>query len=173
MSSLCDTQIIAQGDAFGKGKSALCIAVPSIWADRLKAPPDGGASVCQKRAAPFFDKRVFAPTRAFSRIKCVKTHSGPTSAVGSAEASSAGPRPAQSIFRDVHAAAKNGSNLIRGLRAANSARLFLQTGGPARWRGLELCVSFSSSACGGRGSRYRRSFRGRSPGSCRCRWPRS
>ena len=82
---------------------------------------------CQKRALPFFDKRVFAPTRAFSRIKCAKTHSGPTSAVGSAEASSAGPRPAQSIFRDVHAAAKNGLNLIRGLRAANSARLFLQS----------------------------------------------
>ena len=31
-----------------------------------KAAPSG---------APFFDKRVFAPTRAFSRIKCVKTHS--------------------------------------------------------------------------------------------------
>ena len=32
---------------------------------------------------------------------------------------------AQSIFRDVHAAAKNGFDLIRDLRAANSARLFL------------------------------------------------
>ena len=30
---------------------------------------------------------------------------------------------AQSIFRDVHAAAKNELDLIRGLRAANSARL--------------------------------------------------
>ena len=64
-------------------------------------------SDCQKRAVPFFDKRVFASTRAFSRIKCAKTHSGPTSTVGSAEASSSGPRPAQSIFRDVHAQRKS------------------------------------------------------------------
>ena len=83
-----------------------------------------------KKGVALFDKRDSAPTRAFSRIKCAKTHSGPTSTVGSAEASSAGPRPAQSIFRDVHAAVKNGLNTIRGLRAANSARLFCME----RWR---------------------------------------
>ena len=31
---------------------------------------------------------------------------------------------AQSIFRDVHAAAENRSDFLRGVRAANSARLF-------------------------------------------------
>ncbi|MCC2129516.1 hypothetical protein LKD37_08315, partial [Oscillospiraceae bacterium CLA-AA-H272] len=31
---------------------------------------------------------------------------------------------AQSVFCDVHAAAKNGLHLIHGLRAVNSARLF-------------------------------------------------
>ena len=56
----------------------------------------------KKRRCPFFDKRDFAPTRAkyFSRRT----------------------RPTEVPLGG--AAAKNGSNLIRGLRAANSARLF-------------------------------------------------
>ena len=66
-----------------------------------------GFRSCQKRALPFFDKRDFAPTRA---SVCASAHEHTLSA--------------QSIFRDVHAAAKNESDLIRGLRAANSARLF-------------------------------------------------
>ncbi len=67
----------------------------------------GFDSACQKRALPFFDKRDFAPTRA---SVCASAHEHTLSA--------------QSIFRDVHAAAKNGLNFIRGLWAANSARLF-------------------------------------------------
>ena len=35
----------------------------------------------------------------------------------------------RSVFCDVHAAAKNGSDLIRGLRAANSARRITVRGG--------------------------------------------
>ena len=34
----------------------------------------------------------------------------------------------QSVFCDVYTAAKNGSEFIRGLRAANSVRLFLPSG---------------------------------------------
>ena len=45
-----------------------------------------------------------------------------TSTVGSAEAGSFGPRPAQSVFCDVHAAAKNGLDLFRAVRGANSVR---------------------------------------------------
>jgi len=54
------------------------------------------------------DKRVFAPTRASEWAFSPFGHT----------------LSAQSIFRDVHAAAKNELNSIRGLRAANSARLF-------------------------------------------------
>ena len=61
----------------------------------------------KKGRRPFFDKRDFAPTRA---SVCASAHEHTLSA--------------QSIFRDVHAAAKNGWNTIRGLRAANSARRF-------------------------------------------------
>ena len=39
-------------------------------------------------------EKVFAPNRAFCPPQAGKTHSGPTSTVGSAEASSFGPRPA-------------------------------------------------------------------------------
>ena len=55
-----------------------------------------GFRSCQKRALPFFDKRDFAPTRA---SVCASAHEHTLSA--------------QSIFRDVHAAAKNGLHLIR------------------------------------------------------------
>ena len=46
---------------------------------------------------------------------------GPTSTVGSAEASSFGPRPAQGVFCGVYAA-KNGLDLFRAVRGAHSVR---------------------------------------------------
>ena len=69
-------------------------------------------------------EKVFAPNRAFCPPQAGKTHSGPTSTVGPAEAGSFGPRPAQGVFCGVHAAAKNGLDFIRAVRGANSARLF-------------------------------------------------
>ena len=49
---------------------------------------------------------------------------GPTSTVGSAEASSSGPRPAQGIFRDVHAAAKYDWTLFAAPRRREPVRHF-------------------------------------------------
>ena len=64
MSSLCDTQIIAQGDAFGKGKSALCIAVPSIWADKLKRPRQmAGPQLVKKGFDKLVDGEASSPAR--------------------------------------------------------------------------------------------------------------
>ena len=57
-----------------------------------------------KKADGLFGQMDFAPNRAFYPPWAGKTHSGPTSTVGSAEASSFGSRLAQGIFRDVHAA---------------------------------------------------------------------
>ena len=51
-----------------------------------------------KKADGLFGQRDFAPNRAFYPPWAGKTHSGPTSTVGSAEASSFGLRPAQSVF---------------------------------------------------------------------------
>ena len=46
------------------------------------------------------------------------------------------------FFRDVHAAAKNGSDLIRGLRAANSARRITVRGGQ-RDRQIDIGITES------------------------------
>ena len=70
----------------------------------------------------FWDKEVLAAFRASAGYASLRHSAGPTSTVGSAEASSFGPRPAQGVFCDVHAAAKYGLEFIRGLRAANSVR---------------------------------------------------
>ena len=91
-----------------------------------------GFRSCQKRALPFFDKRDFAPTRA---SVCASAHehtlarhqpSGQPRPVplgrGRAKYFSRRTRPTEVPSGD--AAAKNESDLIRGLRAANSARLF-------------------------------------------------
>ena len=68
------------------------------------------------------DKRVFAPTRASEWAFSPFGHT----------------LSAQSIFRDVHAAAKNELNSIRGLRAANSARLFDRQRPPRMGRPFDL-----------------------------------
>ena len=64
----------------------------------------------------FWNKEILAPPRAFRLAKGHAEHT----------------LSAQSVFCDVHAAAKNGLHLIHGLRAVNSARLFnfalLETG---------------------------------------------
>ena len=79
-----------------------------------------------KKADGLFGQMNFAPNRAFYPPWAGKTHSGPTSTVGSAEASSFGPRPAQSVFCDVHAAAKNGFQRIHTAATAQTLRVFLQ-----------------------------------------------
>ena len=58
----------------------------------------------------FSTKRAFAPNRA-SRRACNPAGHTPS---------------AHRVFCDVHAAAKNGLNLIHGLRAVNSARLLIR-----------------------------------------------
>ena len=55
-------------------------------------------------------------------LASLRRSAGPTSTVGSAEASTFGPRLTQSVFRGVHAAAKNGLDFIHGFRSANSVR---------------------------------------------------
>ena len=70
-----------------------------------------------KKADGLFRQMDFAPNRAFYPPWAGKTHSGPTSTVGPAEAGSFGPRPAQGVFCDVHAAAKNGLDTNRGAAA--------------------------------------------------------
>ena len=69
-----------------------------------------------KKGNALFDKRDFAPTRAFSRMKCVKTHSLRVKYF------SRRTRPTEVPLGG--AAVKNRWNTIRGLRAANSARPF-------------------------------------------------
>ena len=59
-----------------------------------------------KKAGPFVNGGSRCAPRIFVRRAQKNTLSDPTSTVGSAEASSFGPRPAQSVFCDVHAAAK-------------------------------------------------------------------
>ena len=56
----------------------------------------------------FWNKEILAPTRAFRLARGHAEHT----------------LSAQSVFRDVLAAAKNEWNLLHGLRAVNSARLF-------------------------------------------------
>ena len=85
--------------------------------------PFGVRGGLTEKGIALFCQGDFAPNRAFCPLTADKTHSGPTSTVGPAEAGSFGPRPAQGVFCDVHAAAKNGLNFIRGFRAANSVRL--------------------------------------------------
>ena len=75
-----------------------------------------------KKAGPFVNSGSRCAPRIFVRRAQKNTLSDPTSTVGSAEASSFGPRPAQGVFCDVHAAAKYGLEFIRGPQAANSVR---------------------------------------------------
>ena len=105
------------------------------------APVRAACSACQKRAVPFFDKRVFAPTRAFSRIKCAKTHSL------RAKYFSRRTRPTEVPLGG--AAVKNGLNTIRGLRAANSARPFDSLGRTRRVRPFCVFLQFSLASSGG------------------------
>ena len=78
-----------------------------------------------KKADGLFGQRDFAPNRAFYLPWAGKTHSGPTSTVGSAEASSFGLRPAQSVFlRRTRRCKKWITSYSRRCGAANSVRLF-------------------------------------------------
>ena len=65
-------------------------------------------NLVEKGHRPFSTKRDIAPNRAFRWARSPSEHT----------------LSAQSVFCDVHAAAKNGLHLIHGLRAVNSARLF-------------------------------------------------
>ena len=76
-----------------------------------------------KKAGPFVNSGSRCAPRIFVRRAHKNTLSDPTSTVGSAEASSFGPRPAQSVFRNVHAAAKNGLDFFARCCGANSVRL--------------------------------------------------
>jgi len=58
----------------------------------------------------FWNKEILAPTRAFRLARGHAEHT----------------LSAQSVFRDVLAAAKNEWNLLHGLRAVNSARQILK-----------------------------------------------
>jgi len=61
-------------------------------------------------------EKVFAPNRAFCPPQAGKTHSGPTSTVGSAETSSFGLRPAQSAFATYTPPQKTDWTLFAALR---------------------------------------------------------
>ena len=83
----------------------------------MAAPSDrhGSAAICDvdvkisglKRDSPFSDRKF-------------SLRSAPRPTLPACDA-----RCAQSVFCDVHAAAKNGLDLFRGLRAANSVRPFV------------------------------------------------
>ena len=73
-----------------------------------------------KKAEPIVNSESRCAPRIFVRRAHKNTLSDPTSTVGSAEASSFGPRPAQSVFRDVHAAAKNGLDFFCAAAAART-----------------------------------------------------
>ena len=94
-------------DSFYKSLPLILVitTIPPIYG-RLCLPYIGG--VASLRSAP--------------RPAMPACDAGPTSTVGSAEASSFGPRPAQGVFCGVHAAAKNGLDLFRAVRGANSVR---------------------------------------------------
>ena len=69
-----------------------------------------------KKADGLFGQMNFAPNRAFYPPWAGKTHSGPTSTVGSAEASSFGLRPAQSVFATYTPPQKTDWTLFAALR---------------------------------------------------------
>ena len=96
-----------------------------------------------KKAGPIVNSGSRCAPRIFVRRAHKNTLSDPTSTVGSAEASSFGPRPAQSVFCGVHAAAKSGLQFIRGLRAANSVRPFVPPGSYRAARFLLLALLYS------------------------------
>ena len=87
-----------------------------------------------KKADGLFGQMNFAPNRAFSPPWAGKTHSGPTSTVGSAEASSFGPRPAprKVFFATYTPPQKTDYILFAALRRRELCETFCRQLGPHR-----------------------------------------
>ena len=109
--NLIPAQILSeQSIKYGQNKGAaraVDVGFPPFCPCLKKTPPGWVVLRSSKGRRPF-DEGGLAPTRAFS---CIAARKHTLSA--------------QRIFRDVHAAAKNGWHRLRGLRAANSARLLV------------------------------------------------
>ena len=87
-----------------------------------------------KKADGLFGQMNFAPNRAFYPPWAGKTHSGPTSTVGSAEASSFGPRPAprKVFFATYTPPQKTDYILFAALRRRELCETFCRQLGPHR-----------------------------------------